>query len=1243
MQYDDNVVLKRSVMPSKKINKLQSRKGTLVKVCVIGPVRLIVNGNIQPLALQSSRLLLAYLALERNMQRRDGIAKLLWPNIDSEITRTRLRQAVYQLRIALGPIAEKTIIGDRHFIGLAPDRILLDTDELATAGEELSWQRVESLLSGPFLMGEQEPEGAWLLWRRRRNDEISNRVEATMDFLVCKYEQEGRSAMALQVANRWVAFSPFSDNANLAMMRVLSRDNVHAALAQYDLFQRRVIESQGRRPGPMVQNLRQRLVSTYKGLSPALPPTGAPATFRQIPVSVLVLLPILGQEDDRGVTLERVFVHFYPTIQAATTRFAGRLQVAPDGAMEIRFCGMDDGARRAVALAFSIIGQSIRNKTLRVGVHSGIMMACPGGQQDLIGEVPAIARSIAGHSTGEILVSIATLDRLDNAFSTRFAGVWQAPEGAMGFYKVLDSRKSPRRAAVPTVGRDVELQTLVNKWRIVQRTGIGAVMLIRGDAGIGKSHLLEDFRKVAGDVSWRTYQCLPEYSKIILSPVADVVRDLLEVNFSTRINKIEIARLLGEYGINDSLTVDLWVRWLDIGGQENLSVDATDGHKEILYESILEILAAGLGSLPRVIAIEDLHWADHASLELMSLLMEKLAVLPVLVIITARTTFALTTTNWPNCKEINLSPLSKANAARMAASIKPDRTEEWYLDVAQRSCGIPLFVRVLSQQTSSQLKESNANPTTISSEIMDVILARLEILGEALSVAQFASVLGPLCNEKLLSLICADSGYLVEELIPVLFDNYIMIRGAHGFEFYHELYRDAIYSGIPPEKRKKMHLDVAQFLVDNLEGGVYPEMIAEHFELGGNIAAAVPFWQRAGHRAMQLYAFKEAKEYLAKAIRNFCDHGERSEPWRDEIHLHHDFAIVSVMDDGYACEAARSSFAHILALCAQYKIGGRPYYAALWGIWLQIFSSGDMYQAISAAEKLLSCAQHCPDNGFGLTVGRFAKGVSLAWQGSVEEAYQLFSEGQKHWKEEYSHLSISMFGENLEISLHCYKALVLLLLCRPEESREEIAYARNLADTSGMEASVAYVSAMQLALDFFGNSTAAAKNSLLRIEEICNRESLVMWFAYSQVFRGWLGILEDESNQSIHLQKMQSGIDCIRNIWPSGLAFLSIVKSAALLSAGSDLFLADLVESRKIANKTASFLMTWHLLLQEANWYLNHVQPQDGKRAVRCLRKVQKCGVPFFSRLADMALLKVNGGFESSRPKRTAAVSSGTG
>ena len=151
-----------------------------------------------------------------------------------------------------------------------------------------------------------------------------------------------------------------------------------------------------------------------------------------------------------------------------------------------------------------------------------------------------------------------------------------------------------------------------------------------------------------------------------------------------------------------------------------------------------------------------------------------------------------------------------------------------------------------------------------------------------------------------------------------------------------------------------------------------------------------------------------------------------------------------------------------------------------------------------------------------------------------------------------------------------------------------------------------------------------------------------MWFAYSQVFRGWLGILEDESNQSIHLQKMQSGIDCIRNIWPSGLAFLSIVKSAALLSAGSDLFLADLVESRKIANKTASFLMTWHLLLQEANWYLNHVQPQDGKRAVRCLRKVQKCGVPFFSRLADMALLKVNGGFESSRPKGTAAVSSGT-
>ena len=1215
-------------MPSKKYNKIHIRKGALVKICVIGPVRLIVNGNIQPLPLQSSRLLLAYLAMERSMQRRDAIAKLLWPNTDSEITRTRLRQAVYQLRIALGSIAEETIIGDRHLIGLEPDRILLDADELANAGEELSWQRIKSLLSGPFLMGEQEPEGAWLLWRRRKNEEISNIVEAAMDFLVCRYEKEGRPAMALQVANRWVAFSPFSDNANLAMMRVLSRDNVHAALAQYDLFQRRVIESQGRRPGPMVQNLRQRLVSTYKGLSTALASTGAPDTFRKIPVSVLVLQPILWQKDDIGVTIERVFVHLYPIIQAATTRFAGRLLVAPDGAMEIRFCGMDDGARRAVALAFSIMGQSASNK-LRFGVHSGIMMACPGGQQDLIGEVPAIARSIAMHSNGEILVSIATLDRLGNAFSTRFAGVWQAPEGAMGYYQVRDSRKSPRRAGDPSVGRDVELHMLVNKWRTVQRTGIGAVVLIRGDAGIGKSHLLEDLRKVAGDVPWRTYQCLPEYSKTILSPVADVVCDLLKVNFSTRVNKIEIARRLGEYGINDSLTVDLWVRWLDIGEQENLdnfSVDATDGHKEILYESILDILAAGLGSFPRVIAIEDLHWADHASLELLTLLMEKVAALPVLVLITARTTFAVTTTNWPNCKEINLDPLSEDDAARMAAAIKPESTEEWRLAVAQRSCGIPLFVRVLSQQTSSQLEKINANPEIIPSEIMDVILARIEILGEALSVAQFASVLGSLCSEKLLTLICANSGYSVDELIPVLFDNCIMIRGVHGFEFYHELYRDAIYSGIPLERRKKMHLDVAELLVAKLEGGVYPEVIAEHFELGGNVAAAVPFWQRAGHRAMQSYAFKEAKEYLTKAIRNFCDHGERAEPWRDEIHLHHDFAIVSAMDDGFACEAARSSFAHILALCAQYKIGGRPYYAALWGIWLQIFSSGNMYQAISAAEKLLACAQHCPDNGFGLAVGRFAKGVSLVWQGSVEEAYRLFSEGQKQWKEEYSDLSISMFGENLEISLYCYKALVLLLLCRPEESKEKIAYARNLADASGMDASVAYVSAMQLALDFFDNSTASAKNSLLRIEEICNQESLVMWFAYGQVFRGWLGALEDGLNQSAHLQKMQSGIDCIRNIWPSGLAFLSIVKTAALLSAGSELFLSDLEESRKIANKTASFLMAWHLLLQEADWYFEHARPQDRKKAARCIRKVQKCGIPFFSRLADTALLKVNGG-----------------
>ncbi|CAL78325.1 conserved hypothetical protein; putative ATPase [Bradyrhizobium sp. ORS 278] len=424
------------------------------------------------------------------------------------------------------------------------------------------------------------------------------------------------------------------------------------------------------------------------------------------------------------------------------------------------------------------------------------------------------------------------------------------------------------------VGRDDELEWMLRRWREAAG-GDGQVVLLSGEAGIGKSRLILEFlaQAAAAPEQCLHYVCAAGRSDSPLHPaiceIETAARIASEDELHERIAKLE-AFLQG-----------LPIAPVDRSALTSLlrhANDGTDEHgwspperRQRVLDALLRRIEGQSLAAPAIVVVEDIHWIDPTSLELLDRLVDRTKHLRLLMVLTFRPDIAPPWIGQHHVSLLTLNRLSPHDISEMIASIceRSAIAAEVVKTVIERSAGVPLFVEELTQ---AALDGGITLARDIPSSLQASLTVRLDRLGPALRIAQLAAIAGESFTARLIAAVADLAAAELEVLLAPLLASGLILpqrpRNEAAFAFRHALLRDAVAATIPADERRSLHLRIATAMLQQMpvRPSAAPEVIASHFAIGGEPHRALPWWRRAGEDAMRNASFEEALVHFGKAI-----------------------------------------------------------------------------------------------------------------------------------------------------------------------------------------------------------------------------------------------------------------------------------------------------------------------------------------------------------------------------------------
>ena len=303
--------------------------------------------------------------------------------------------------------------------------------------------------------------------------------------------------------------------------------------------------------------------------------------------------------------------------------------------------------------------------------------------------------------------------------------------------------------------------------------------------------------------------------------------------------------------------------------------------RERMFSVLIEQVLLLARDRPLCLVIEDVHWLDPTSLELVGRMAESIAGRPVMILMTARDGFEATWMADRTTTVVRLSPLSPADVAGMVQSLFTDRDIPPHLGrvIARRTDGVPLFVEevaraLLQAHSLDDLGDDSIElpDRAVPASLHESLMARLDRSGVAKHIAQIAAVIGRTARRDMLAAVAALPGHELDQPLATLRDAGVMIsefvEGAEGYTFSHALLRDAAYDSLVRDDRRRLHLRVARALeaLDPQAVAQRPELLAMHLAEGNEAVAAAPHWLEAARRSLARSALTEATRLLKRGL-----------------------------------------------------------------------------------------------------------------------------------------------------------------------------------------------------------------------------------------------------------------------------------------------------------------------------------------------------------------------------------------
>ncbi len=642
-----------------------------------------------------------------------------------------------------------------------------------------------------------------------------------------------------------------------------------------------------------------------------------------------------------------VLVAFQDVCNQVISRFDGYINKSLGDGLMVLFGiprAHEDDARRAVYTGLGIV-ESVRmlapsvfekhgvNLAVRVGIHTGDVVAGEVfGMTEVAGTVPHQAARIQTEAAPDsVVISRQTAQLVSGYFDLREKGLVPL----RGFSKPVELFEVLRPLEVegrlealggvltPMVGRQREQAQLLDLWQATKEGGAKAV-LIRGDAGIGKSRLARFIRDHSARTGGGPLQgaCSPYYTSTAFYPLARMLSRRCglspDSDNAERLGLLEHEVKEAQLDPTNVIPYLAPILAIDVEGRYPAPRQDASKLKQATIESFQQWWAGLAAAEPRVVLIEDLHWAEPSSLEVIE---HALTDLPpgLLLVMTARPEFRAD--GWAaRSTLLDLQPLALDDRHRMIRTMKGgDLADSLANEIAERSDGVPLFLEELLWSVwdhSAAGSGANRVPATI----RDLLVARLEAAGPNPRLAQAAAVIGSRFEVDLLSDVTKiPPSELRPELESLASKGILESQGLgeeRRFAFRHSLIRDAAYESLLPESARTLHSDVANALLSRLRSTSPPDrgVIAFHLDQAGRAEDAVGFYVEAAQAAQSAGAYAEALSKLDRALDLIGDWSPSEQRALSELTVRVLKAASLVATFGYGSEAAREEFETALGL-----------------------------------------------------------------------------------------------------------------------------------------------------------------------------------------------------------------------------------------------------------------------------------------------------------------------------------------
>ena len=918
----------------------------------------------------------------------------------------------------------------------------------------------------------------------------------------------------------------------------------------------------------------------------------------------------------------------------------------------------EDDAERAVRAGLELIAAVAGLKTraplqTRIGIATGLVVvgdiigSGEAQERGIVGETPNLAARLQGIAEPNVVVIaegtrklLGNLFELDDLGARDLKGIagpvrsWAALRASS-----VESRFEALHTTGLTelVGREEELELLLRRWSRV-KTGEGQVVLLSGEAGIGKSRLTAALlERLATEPHTRLrYFCSPQHTDSAFYPIISQMERAAGLAHDdkpqARLDKLDAVLAQTSTSIEDAA---LFAEMLSLpnGGR----YPALDLAPEQRRQRTLEALTAKLAGLARqqpvLMIVEDAHWIDPTSLEAFGRMVDRIKTLSVLLIVTFRPEFNAPWAGRSHVTSLALNRLGEHETAAVIAHLVGNKElpADVMAEIIERTDGIPLFVEEMTKAVLEAGGEGEARRTAgavpspalaVPASLHASLMARLDRLGPAKEVAQIGSAIGREFSHALLAAVVRKPEAEFNSALNRLIEAGLLFRQGvppHAtYLFKHALVQDAAYGTLLREPRRSLHARIAETLESQFAeiAENRPELLARHCTEAGLIEKAALLWGKAGQRSLERSALIEAAEQLARALDQIETLSSTPALRREEIKLQVALITTLFHVKGYAAPETKAAAERARLLIEQAEVFGEPaedpllLFSVLYGFWVASFVAFDGDALFELAAQFLALAEKQRAT-VPLTVGHRLMGTSLLFTGDITQGRAHLDRAITFYDPAEHRPLATRFGQDARAAILSYRSWALWSLGYPEAALADAYHAVNDAREIGQAATLMFTLCLTGFTHIFCGNYAAANALVDEVVALADEKAALFWKAQGTLGQGTLLALTGKASSAVQL--ITSGITAFRS---TGATWLVPFMLSYLASADAKLGQFD--EAWRCIGETMTVVETTKQRLFEAevNRMAGEIavmspQPDAGKaeayfeRAIAIARKQQ--------------------------------------